>query len=440
MDKGKTVYILGAGCSRADGLPVQADILKNIFTTQISDPIVTDAVSNFLEIDTSNTPAEFTGRYEVFEEKRYMLAEFLLLNFGNTLQRNRLEEVKEQVDREKRVDKIRIYRKELYILAAELKVTLEDIFTIFDKIGIQGEHWREYSGRKIAEIYQALKCCIIYIVCYQMDQIPERKTYEEFARFLIQSRINDGQRKDKMSVITMNWDTLLEQELYKQCLTFPKKIIPDYCFYSYSFKEDKKWVPSTLAKTKGYYNIKILKLHGSFNWLVCPRCGRIFVDFKDNIAKYIMGAEKKEYSFCRYCSNTYELEKRPVLESLFISPTYLKSFHDTNIKNIWHNAFIELTEAEKVVFIGYSLPNADFEFKHLLKETIGVDCKVEVVLTNWDNLSYYERMMARIGKSNRETILGRIEVPSTRYENFFGNGRIQYHYEGVQEYLKGLSK
>ena len=65
---------------------------------------------------------------------------------------------------------------------------------------------------------------------------------------------------------------------------------------------------------------------------------------------------------------------------------------------------------------------------------------MDVELTNWDDLSYYESMMARTGKSKRETILSRIEVPSIRYENFFGNGRIQYHYEGVQEYLKGLRK
>ncbi|NBH93930.1 hypothetical protein D1638_15210 [Muribaculaceae bacterium Z1] len=49
------------------------------------------------------------------------------------------------------------------------------------------------------------------------------------------------------------------------------------------------------------------------------------------------------------------------------------------IRLIWQNAGIELSEATKVVFIGYSLPAADFEIRQLLSRFIRKDAKIEVV-------------------------------------------------------------
>lgn len=180
------------------------------------------------------------------------------------------------------------------------------------------------------------------------------------------------------------------------------------------------------------------KKSGTFNWLVCPRCGRISIDFRKNIAKYVLGADRKEQSFCRHCSKDYEPENRPKLRSLFVSPTYLKTFQDSNIKNIWHNAFIELSEADKVVFIGYSFPSADVEFKHLLKATIKDDCKIEVVLTQQDDLNYYMERLHALDSTTRTEIVNKLDVPMVRYEHFFGKDRIRFYYDGVQEYLKGL--
>lgn len=40
------------------------------------------------------------------------------------------------------------------------------------------------------------------------------------------------------------------------------------------------------------------------------------------------------------------------------TPTFVKRFDNPHLQMTWHNAFIELVEADKVVFIGYSLPGA----------------------------------------------------------------------------------
>lgn len=438
MNDKKIVYVLGAGCSRADGLPIQVDLLKQIFQLQLYERRSINLNANLLDNEQNDAPIEYISRFQVFDSNRYILACFLLENFGVSSQQNKLMNYVYELKRAGNLLEERVYKAKIYAMAATLQISLEDIFTIFDKVDLQREHWRKYSDTKVLEVYDALKICIIYTVCFQMEQIDNRPVYARFAELLIDKRISDGKKNDRLSVITLNWDTMLEQELYKKCMLSEKKVMPDYCFYNYSFAENARWIPSTILKSKGFYNIKILKLHGSFNWLVCPRCGRISIDFEDNIAKYILGADRKEQSFCKYCSTDYELESRPMLRSLFVSPTYLKSFQDSNIKNIWHNAFIELSEADKVVFIGYSLPDADFEFKHLLKETITDQCEIEVVLTQNDNLDYYSRQLDMIDDKIRKNIVNKLNVPSLRYENFFGSDKIKFYYDGVEEYLKGL--
>jgi hypothetical protein len=47
-------------------------------------------------------------------------------------------------------------------------------------------------------------------------------------------------------------------------------------------------------------------------------------------------------------------------------PTYIKDLSNPQYKVIWQNAGIEIAEADKLVFIGYSLPSADYEMRQLL--------------------------------------------------------------------------
>jgi hypothetical protein len=61
-------------------------------------------------------------------------------------------------------------------------------------------------------------------------------------------------------------------------------------------------------------------------------------------------------------------------------PTFLKDLTNFQIKLIWQNAGVELMEAQRLVFIGYSLPQADFEFRQLLSRMVRQDAEIHVVL------------------------------------------------------------
>lgn len=65
--------------------------------------------------------------------------------------------------------------------------------------------------------------------------------------------------------------------------------------------------------------------------------------------------------------------------SNLVIPTFLKNLSNPQYKLIWQNAGIELSEADHIVFIGYSLPQADFEMRQLLARMVRKDVEIEVI-------------------------------------------------------------
>jgi hypothetical protein len=101
-------------------------------------------------------------------------------------------------------------------------------------------------------------------------------------------------------------------------------------------------------------------------------------------------------------------------------PTFLKDLSNFQIKLVWQNAGVELMEARRLVFIGYSLPHADFEFRQLLSRMVHQDATIDVVL--------YE------GPSEDDKRQYRVE--QDRYRQFFGDRRITLHARGVMDFVK----
>lgn len=74
-------------------------------------------------------------------------------------------------------------------------------------------------------------------------------------------------------------------------------------------------------------------------------------------------------------------------------------------------------EARKIVFIGYSLPDADFEFRQLLSRMIHCDAEIEVVL--WGAADSYEE-------------------EEKRFRRFFAGKKISFEPGGVIAYVNCL--
>lgn len=116
----------------------------------------------------------------------------------------------------------------------------------------------------------------------------------------------------------------------------------------------------------------VLKLHGSLNWLFCRTCQRLelgatestrFLAIFDRIAgKDLKGAFTPDGAPCAVCARQ--------LLPLLVAPSHLKDYRNPHLSLVWYEAQRMLRQAEKVVFVGYSLPDDDVEVVYLLKRSL----------------------------------------------------------------------
>lgn len=332
----KTVYFLGAGFSADAGGPIQNQIIQFILGNDF----------NF----------KFSNRTDILDAK----VEFIEF-----------------------IEKTLQIERDLWD-----SIALEDIFTPIDRSLSNGRSFKNFDVKELSVKRQNFHLLMGAAIKYGVDYRHKNKDYiDDFAQYVNQIakvRLVD-QKKDNIAIITTNWDILLDNSLDKLVRNYSeekereidkKLAVVDYCCYISSLDKDDHLIkPGLLALGKNGYNIKYLKLHGSMNWLHCPSCQRMYVKFGE---KTMLNPPPP----CNHCHKNLKLSKDNdaiKLKSNLLLPTFIKDLSNIQIQLVWQNAGIELSEATKVVFIGYSLPQADFEIRQLLSRCIPNHAEVEVV-------------------------------------------------------------
>ena len=163
---------------------------------------------------------------------------------------------------------------------------------------------------------------------------------------------------------------------------------------------------------------RLLKLHGSLNWLYCPACQRLEL-LVNRARKRTEPTPARMYDVMRVlgkrvtCTNCGSLS-HPVL----VTPTHMKDYRNPHITSVWYEAHQMLRNVDHVVFVGYSLPENDVEVIYLLKRGLR-QVKPE-------NMTVIEKDDQRRDLSDHP--VGR------RYRAIFGDG-IKWHMDGLEEWL-----
>jgi hypothetical protein len=380
-NEGKVVYVLGAGFSIPAGAPTQAQILADI-----------------LELD--------GWRVKVTEAKTRLEA-FL-------------------------IDDLRIRREDIP------QIALEDVYTPIDRCIADGTAFKSKSTADLKQIREDLGYLISVAISRRITQRlnsgdADCSYIHAFAKYIVAKAAKRAELAknaknsslvkayDPLSIISLNWDILLDNAIHSALQDRDPVIegdydpfgVVDYCCYISSVDAGDMRIRSGLWSLgcRGY-NVKFLKLHGSMNWLQCPNCQRLFVQYglKEDIL------ERVGDTCCRHCQKSgYE---NPLAGSL-VMPTFLKDLTNFQVKLVWQNAGVELMEAKHLVFIGYSLPQADFEFRQLLSRMIHRDATIEVVLY----------------KGTGDEAIRRYKAEEDRYRQFFGDRHITFHSNGVTGFV-----
>ena len=172
------------------------------------------------------------------------------------------------------------------------------------------------------------------------DPMPNNLSIYDIFALLLSGRYDA--KPCNSAIITFNYDVILDNA----CVT--SQIQPYYSL------PNEKCSP---------LNLKILKLHGSANWMTCsnPVCmnGGKIVGVK-HYGKFL--SEYKDEN-CPKCGNKS-------LMPLLVPPSWDKTQFKDILGKIWKEAGKEIREAKRIFILGYSFPEADLYFRYLLYTTL----------------------------------------------------------------------
>jgi hypothetical protein len=251
---------------------------------------------------------------------------------------------------------------------------VESVFAAFEMSKTLGR-FGEYDLAQIDELVASMREVIVQTldetirIPWSGNQPRAPEPYPEFVRLV--SDLNRASRPERtVAIITFNYDVALDFA----------------CF------QNGTHVDYALDSRKQSGNLPLLKLHGSLNWATCDKCnslvawdlskylGRfqwLHVDSETRFVSMPIGAQIKEFTHC-----DEKVSEAPVI----VPPTWNKTEFHRALSSVWGAAARELSDAEDLFIIGYSLPESDAFFRYLFAlGTIGDTLLRRVWVFNPDN-------------------------------------------------------
>jgi hypothetical protein len=170
-------------------------------------------------------------------------------------------------------------------------------------------------------------------------------------------------------VITLNYDTLIEQVASSVSWKARSTPIPTGQLYSIPFTPAVQR-GSALIGYPSVDTFKLLKLHGSINWLYSGRS-----DFFGEEIFYVPCVDGVDGVFIadeEAGNNRTGWSKMGDKTALIIPPTLDKSefFQHESLRSMWYQAGRALSRADRIICMGYSLPASDLTMAHFLKNSL----------------------------------------------------------------------
>jgi hypothetical protein len=315
MASTKHLFIAGAGFSSHAGLPL---------TTKFTEELLN--VENFSDTGPNKLTVKFLRRFveDVFEHK--------------------------------------------FLARAQFWPHLEDLFTTVDLAANSGHHLGpKYSPAQLRVVRRAMIVRIIRMLrqTYTRKKNAPDDAWGQLEKFFTALSL------EKCGFLCMNWDTVIEDGLQNV-----RKI--ESFDYGCDAIPAKFGLKHLLKVRRDSDAVRLIKMHGSANWLYCDACRQLFwvspsstlqvadVLLKDTdwevISRFVSGAKGKQKRklTCPSCDAL-------ALGTRFATFSYRKALDFPMFERSWLSAEELLRQAETWIFVGYSLPAADYQFKHLLK-------------------------------------------------------------------------
>jgi NAD-dependent SIR2 family protein deacetylase len=315
------VFVLGAGASHPDGVPLQREMLPMIISGGIE------------EIENSDIGI--------------IVSEFIKDNFEFNAATNQYPQ-------------------------------LEAVFGFIDYFIQQNESLNsKYTNEKIRNIKEYLIKLIHYVVNLRTDT---RSRYYHLFWSKIQNKSSNASiiTLNYDTLLEQSFDTFFRSHGYiDYCIPLMNyEQIPQMRNFNFWINPRE---PVSVNQNENPVSFKILKIHGSLNWKYCTCCNQTLltpwdrkIDLnKGNFLGYTY-PENLEYEFrCPIDGTDFQ--------TLIMPPTYLKTIQHPIISQLISESAREIRATKKIVFIGYSLSSSDVHIKALFKKQMNEEKEIIVI-------------------------------------------------------------
>ena len=221
--------------------------------------------------------------------------------------------------------------------------TFEEILGILELAISRGESLKNYPLIPQDPKIQNIREQIIFLIAKILK--AKLQFGRQFHDRLIR-RLSNESRLQHTAFISLNYDILIDNAI----TDIHNQIDLDYGISFANFGRKNDWHKPRINRS-----INLFKLHGSLNWLYCPTCISITITPKEKSVSTMVETPIP----CRSChTNTI-----PII----IPPTFFKVMSNYFLRQIWRKAEKALSKANRIIFCGYSFPDADIHIKYLLK-------------------------------------------------------------------------
>jgi hypothetical protein len=208
----------------------------------------------------------------------------------------------------------------------------------------------QWPPERVAEVRQAVEAAIFAVLDFRSPQA-------ETASYLGLLQLAYPDPTAEATAISLNYDMILDMAMFELSDLRKPGSMPSY---------------GCDIKTQAYQNCKerwgsLFKIHGSINWLYCSQCHHLDIGWSSKRdaprrigpTYYSLDDQYASIANCPECATRL----RPIL----ITPTYRKDYRNPHVSRIWYEAERALQRANRVIFVGYSLPDDDVEVIYMLK-------------------------------------------------------------------------
>lgn len=274
--------------------------------------------------------------------------------------------------------------------------TFEEILGILELSLSRCESFKKYPLIPQDPKIQNIREQIIFLIA---KILKEKLQHGRPSHNALVARLSNESRLRKTAFISLNYDILIDN-----ALTDIHNIIDlDYGIPFTNFGRKNDW-----HKPRSNRLIKLFKLHGSLNWLYCPTCISLSITPK---VKSVSSIADTPFP-CRKC--------RTNAIPIIIPPTFFKVMSNHFLQQIWRKAEITLMKAKRIIFCGYSFPDADIHIKYLLK-------RVEVNRGSTPDIFIFNDHVGKTDETKNQE--------KERYERFFSEKqKVKYLDKSFQDF------